>query len=297
MTVQHYIKKDFQPGIEKDIRLLYVCEADESQANYPSLLHSHNDRLELVYVYKGEGIHRIGNNLYHTQAGYISVFNSNVLHDEMARPDIGMGFFNCAVKGLKINTLPENWLIPQTVSPILKCGDISWCVEDIFRQMKYHLSNNREGAELICQYLMDALLCMIMNQIPFEADKKNTEDNELIIEVKSYIDTHYSEKLTFDSLCEKLHISESFLSHKFKKVTGFSPVQYITRRRMGKAQTLLISSDESITEIGAVAGYENTSYFNMLFKKIIGMTPLEYRRYWVGKEQYRKLDALNQDKL
>lgn len=296
LTVQHYIKKEFHPGIEKGTRLLYVCEADERQSNYPSLLHMHKDRLELVYVYKGEGIHRIGNNLYHTNSGNISVFNSNVLHDEMSNPDIGMSFFSCAISGLKIPGLPENCLIPDGISPILKCDDTSWCVETLFRQMKYHLSNNKKSAEIICQYLMNALLSLIVNQLPFELDQKNLDDNALIIEAKTYIDKHYIEKITFNSLCRNLHTSESFLSHKFKQVTGFSIVQYITRRRIGKAQNLLISSDESITEIGATIGYENTSYFNMLFKKTIGMTPLEYRKYWVGNEQYKKLNILNNDK-
>lgn len=287
------MKKNYNPAFEDNARLLYVCEADEQQAVYPSLLHMHNDRLELVYVYKGEGIHRIGDNLYHVQAGDLSIFNSAMLHDELASADYGMSFFNCGISDIKVPGLAENCLIGNNFNPVLHCGELSWSVENIFKQMKYYLSEGKEGAEGICQYLMKSLLCIIMKQLPLKYNKNNSEDNELIIKVKSYIDEHYFEKLTFESLCQILHISESFLSHKFKQVTGFSPIQYITRRRIGKAQTLLISSDNSITEIGALVGYENTSYFNMLFKKIIGMTPLEYRRYWVGKDQYRKLDRLN----
>lgn len=296
MTVQHYVKKDFHPGIEEKTRLLYLSSADENQAHYPSLLHKHTDCLEIVYVYQGEAIHRIGNKIYHTKAGNLSVFNCNVLHDEMTSPNKKMGFFNCAITGLKMEGLPDNCLISEDTCPVLDCGAVRWCVESIFRQIQFHLAQNRNGAENICEYLMKALLTTIINQIPFIKENKNTKDNKIIIEVTEYIDEHYCEKLTFDSICEKLHISESFLSHRFKDVTGFSPIQYITRRRMGKAQSLLNSTDRSVTDIGAQVGYDNNSYFNMTFKKIVGMTPLEYRRYWIGKEQYRKLNKLNESR-
>nr|WP_231036505.1 AraC family transcriptional regulator [Pectinatus sottacetonis] len=287
------MKNGFEPGIEKDTQLLYVSEADQTQANYPSLLHLHTDRLELVYVYDGEGIHRIGNNLYSVKAGNLSVFNCNVLHDEMASPDVGMSFFNCAVRGIKIKGLPENHLLADNINPVLQCGDNSGFIENIFRQMKFQLAENKNGAETVCQYLTEALLCIITRQIPLEVINKDNGENELIIQVKEYIDKHYFEKLTFSRMCKIMHISESFLSHKFKKITGFSPIQYITRRRIGKAQSSLISSDVSITDIGAEVGYDSTSYFNMIFKKTVEMAPLEYRRYWIGGEQYRKLDALN----
>mgnify|MGYP002224503495 CR=1 FL=1 len=53
----------------------------------------------------------------------------------------------------------------------------------------------------------------------------------------------------------------------FKEETGFSPMQYVTRRRIGEAQNLLINTQLSITEIAANVGYNNSNYFQNVFKK------------------------------
>lgn len=64
------------------------------------------------------------------------------------------------------------------------------------------------------------------------------------------------------------------------------------RRRIGYAQTFLISTDFSVTEISAKTGYGIISYFNNLFKKIVGMSAQNYRKYKVGDNQYKKLNRI-----
>lgn len=66
---------------------------------------------------------------------------------------------------------------------------------------------------------------------------------------------------------EALHISPYYLSHVFKQMSGYSPVQYLLRRRIGEAQTLLITTDLSITRIAEMVGYDTQSYFNLRFTK------------------------------
>lgn len=58
-------------------------------------------------------------------------------------------------------------------------------------------------------------------------------------------------------------------------------MQYIIRRRIGEAQNLLISTDRSITDIALSCGYNNSNYFQSVFKNLVGMTPGQYRRDWV----------------
>ena len=58
-------------------------------------------------------------------------------------------------------------------------------------------------------------------------------------------------------------------------------MKYVALRRMGEAQNLLINTDMSITQIAAQVGYNNSNYFQSVFKRAMGITPREYRVRWV----------------
>ena len=88
---------------------------------------------------------------------------------------------------------------------------------------------------------------------------------------------------------EALHISPYYLSHVFKQMSGYSPVQYLLRRRIGEAQTLLITTDLPITTIAGMVGYDTQSYFNLQFTKNVGMPPKKFRQnYIVSAEEAGK---------
>ena len=99
------------------------------------------------------------------------------------------------------------------------------------------------------------------------------------------------EELSVDDLSARVHMSTSGLAHQFKKRFGFAPIQYIIRR-IGEAQTLLVTTDLSITEVSARIGYDNISYFNNQFKKFTGLSPQSYRKYKVGMNQYKQLGEI-----
>lgn len=80
-------------------------------------------------------------------------------------------------------------------------------------------------------------------------------------------------------------MSPWYVSHVFKEMSGYSPIQYLLRRRIGEAQTLLISTDYSITEIAFKVGFDTQSYFNMQFTKNVGMPPMQFRKNYLVKEE------------
>ena len=98
--------------------------------------------------------------------------------------------------------------------------------------------------------------------------------------IKDYIDAHYLEDLKLPDIAAALHINPYYLSHTVKALTGVSPMSYIIRRRIDEAQSLLLTTNLTITAIAIECGYNNSNYFQSVFKNIVGMTPGKYRKMW-----------------
>jgi two-component system, response regulator YesN len=78
-------------------------------------------------------------------------------------------------------------------------------------------------------------------------------------------------------IAEYVYLNPAYFSKLYKKATGESYVDYITRLRIKEAKRLLKESNIKIGDIGARVGYPNTQYFCTLFKRIVGLSPVEYR--------------------
>lgn len=77
---------------------------------------------------------------------------------------------------------------------------------------------------------------------------------------------------------DQLHLSPNYFGDLIKKETGKSAQEYVQRKTMDVAKTLLLNSDDTISEISYKLGYQYPQYFSRAFKKQVGMTPNEYRR-------------------
>ena len=281
--MQCFVKKKFTSTFqnEKTPKLLYVCKADADLTKLPCVMHMHEDRLEILYIRHGRGIHTIGGKQYHTKKGDILIYNSGTLHDERTNPDAEMSVYSCAVSKLKLEGLRENCLLPDDANPVLKSGTSSENVENIFKIMHSQIYSQNNGAEEIGHHLLQSLISIILNQLDKPREQEESTEHFIGKRIKKYIDDHYSEDLTLESIGSKLHISPSYLCSVFKKTTGYPPIQYITNRRIGTAQSLLIGSDYNVTDIAFMVGYSDSNYFSTIFTKTVGMSPMKYRKRWI----------------
>ncbi|GAB6988789.1 bifunctional transcriptional activator/DNA repair enzyme AdaA [Paenibacillus pini] len=103
-------------------------------------------------------------------------------------------------------------------------------------------------------------------------------DDEWITMVTDYIHINYMKKLTLPLLADISHGSPFHLHRTFKRIQGVTLLEYIQHIRMDRAKELLLTTKESIAEIGKHVGLTNTSYFITLFKKRTGQTPSSYRQ-------------------
>ncbi len=103
-----------------------------------------------------------------------------------------------------------------------------------------------------------------------------TEDARLQ-KVLRYILEHLEEDISVDTLADIACLTKPYLIRQFKNCLGMAPLQFITHKKIEKAQLLLVTDDSAVQDIAQAVGYADASYFVRLFKKKIGMTPQEYR--------------------
>lgn len=112
---------------------------------------------------------------------------------------------------------------------------------------------------------------------PEAEDGNKNYDFKRLNRVLTYIDQHYKEKVTLQTMAEQEHLSLHYFSHFFTRKIGIPFQKYLTLIRLEKAQAELIGSEKSITEIALDCGFANVKLFNKYFKEKYGCTPSAYR--------------------
>lgn len=100
-----------------------------------------------------------------------------------------------------------------------------------------------------------------------------------VVMALNYIDTHYDDpEITLHEICSHLAVSISHFSYLFKRYTGETFIEALTKKRMEKARTLMENTSLKIYEISQAVGYDNAQYFSSTFKRMTGSSPREYIR-------------------
>jgi len=107
--------------------------------------------------------------------------------------------------------------------------------------------------------------------------KKLNKDDYIIKEILDILNREYREPITLTYLSDRVYLSPNYLRILFKEKMEISIQEYLTRLRIGKAKELLKETRYKIHEVGEQVGYENSTYFNIVFKNYVQMTPGEYR--------------------
>jgi len=102
-------------------------------------------------------------------------------------------------------------------------------------------------------------------------------DDEAILLAQDFIENNYADKITVDMLSDKFAVGRRSFERRFKKATNNTVVEYIQRVKIEAAKRSFESSRKNINEVMFDVGYTDTKAFRTVFKKITGLTPIEYR--------------------
>jgi len=107
--------------------------------------------------------------------------------------------------------------------------------------------------------------------------KKNAYFSRRVKDAIEYINMNYAEDIGLEDIARAIGIHKGYLCRLFKQETGENLTDYIINIRINKAKQLIASTNYKLYEIAEKVGYTNSQYFSILFKKVVGMTAVEYR--------------------
>ena len=142
------------------------------------------------------------------------------------------------------------------------------------------LTDHLNSAHLVSEYHANHDLVMIFNFLAGIAAAKNELSfSEARFErTKHYIDEHYFEQITIDQLAGMIGVSKGYFFREFKKRFAVSPLAYQQMIRIEAAKTLLKTTSLQCGDIADRIGFNDPFFFNRVFKKHTGLTPLQYRK-------------------
>lgn len=136
----------------------------------------------------------------------------------------------------------------------------------------YYISNFSSWSES-ANYLNSISNILFSEISSLETDRRF----ELVNRLKKFISKHLSDELSLNLLAEHFNYNSSYISHLFKQTAGIGISEYITDLRLEKANELLCHTNESISAIAEMTGFDTAQYFSYVYKKRNGITPSEYR--------------------
>lgn len=283
---------------------IYYVEPSKMYMNYVRW-HWHEE-LEINLVKTGTAEFTIGEEKIIVKEGQAIFLNHNVLHairsvenDECILLSL---IFNpgCLFQN-ETSSLAKGYITPVIEDPSLRYiifdrkdmwgrSALSY-ISDIFdvnfsQEFGYELSTK----SALCQLWL-LLLKKCKKNLPMVSSPKTpslSPDESRIKDAILYIQNHYPEAITLDDIAASIHVSKSECCRCFKRAVNLTPFEYLMRYRILQAADRILQNDRnttSISELAASVGFNNTSYFNKLFKKYFNCTPTEYRRY--SKTEHR----------
>lgn len=269
-------------------RMTYLTNSEVDHSGKVRAIHSHNDATEIGFIYSGHGVHNIGGREYHSEPGDLLIYPANVLHQDLAGSDGPMRFFLCGIADFQLDGLLPKGMVLDADNYLIKSDGYADFILKGFEMSEDSLTNQRPCAAALAQGFLQSLLAMIGNLMHDTGRRTlilKDENFSLAETMRRYIDQNYTQNFSLEDLAQACHINRFYASHVFSEAFGSSPMQYRTRRRIGEAQSLLISTDFSITYIASIVGYDDPNRFSQVFAKMVGMSPSKYRDLSVRSQQ------------
>ena len=228
----------------------------------------------LLYCVDGEGSVFIGDNMYTLKPNTYIIIPKNVGHRYKSSNQNPWSIYWVHFSGLTADALyersatqsvPQVHAIPYDESRTRLFERVYSILEHSFHEKELEITN------LYLQHFVTSLIYYK------ELDPVVYETDAVSLSI-AYMKKHIDKKLLIDDLAKQCGISVSHYSRLFHQRTGSSPINYFNMLKIQASCQHLYFTDRSIKEIAIALGFDDQYYFSRLFTKLIGMSPLKYRK-------------------
>lgn len=260
-----------------------------AQANYQTLPNFH-DYMEIFFIYEGQGVFQFDNRRYEFNKGDVFVVGSHEIHN-CSR------CFDDHTKTIELYFMPELIFNPGSnhedfyyLMPFYNHDDQfvhrmpsgSVDVERFLRQIGLivqELRNENTFFRLAVRNHVRDLLLILSRYYERSLNNYNCRLSNVkrLVAVAKYVKDNYQEHLSLSAVAGEVFMSREPFCRFFKQATGSTLTDYLNRFRIARARDLLEQDEMPITHIAFEVGFENYSYFERVFRKLMLLSPTEYR--------------------
>lgn len=241
---------------------------------------------EILFVTDGSADFTINQKDYHIRKGTL-LFISNLERHSISAKSAVYNRYSLLISNEFLSAFIKSPIIlsifkqrPENFCHHYKCNSSEFSyVNHLFELILHEASNQEDFWDSMVSNKIQDLLIFLYREYPalFPASTQR-QDQNVILKIQTYIENHLDEKLSLDDIAETFFINKFYLSHIFKKITGYNFKEFITLTRISKSKELLLNTSDSIKSISNAVGFPNASHFIRVFKITVEISPLQYRK-------------------
>lgn len=248
-----------------------------------------HEELEFNYAHEGIIIIETLNRTYTIHQGEAYFINTNVMntkrkgspraieHAHLFHPVLLIGHFRSVFQTKYLNPVLQN----QSIEIMIIKKDTQSGKE--FLRLLHKLTElfHEKDQEFRIRSTLGQAWMVLMDEIAIQQTTKNASvfyKQERLKSMLNYLHTNYAKRLTLADLAKHAGVSEKECIRSFKAFFHQTPIEYLIEYRIEQAKRLLRETDEPVTNIAFMTGFNNSAYFGKTFRKIAQMTPKEYRQ-------------------
>ncbi|EFE95432.1 AraC family transcriptional regulator [Serratia odorifera] len=280
MAGQNYLER-----IALNERFISFNRMNSGSANY---FHWHQC-LEMLFVSRGYGIAIVDNQQYTLRPGRLFIFPPFKLHKVFVEQNDANHYHRTTLH--LEHTVIEHFLQPfpqrraqfqrlcysQSNAFICDLADCQLQVETVLDRFNQRYLTGSHQLEDVAFLALE-----MMAFLPEKEGEALKISQGSPARIMQWVEENYQHKFSLAHLAADLGRSKSYLSRLFSRETGSTIQEYLLTRRVKRACELLRSSDLAIGQIAAAVGFADAPYFISCFKKMLGQTPLQYRKGATG---------------
>lgn len=286
----YYLKRSLrlqQNGYPVGIYSLSLSSTDSRMIRW----HWHEE-IEIDYITKGEVYITCNDTSLLAKQGDIVFINQNVKHF-MTPAERGFSLQSIVIHPIFIFGFGQLEMEQKYISPVLhdvslkqlllstESSDYSLYLP-LIKEIIALNTQKKTGYELLTKAALLHLWKHLYDHLSLSAsspkNKLTIQDEQRVKQAILYIQEHFMEAITLTDISSSILVSKSECCRCFKRALNITPFEYLMKYRIAEASKRMHKrSQESISEIAGAVGFNNTSYFNKIFKKYMGCTPSQYR--------------------